>query len=308
VATTSTKPPGVIKADIRRVLDRMQVQYRETRTGFECIHVPSIDLSSVVVPAEPAHGGAQVGVGAGAGTQLQQTASGASGAAAVRPGAGAGVGVVKKASKISFGMKRERERERGEVGYNKSVREKERERERERATPGLSPTPSGSSSFFNVLPTAAAGRESVQPQPQQQQLGVPPNANATANGNGVGIAMVPSGELVSSASRTKVLPPIPRELGASSPPPPPPGPLVPVRTPSPLPTSEVDREVFETMGNNTLSVKFEINIVKVRVFVCHLGFVADVVVGAVFAVAWDPVQTREWGWMAVSDAGAESPD
>jgi hypothetical protein len=37
----------VIKADIKRVLDRMQVQHREIRGGFECIHVPSIDLSSL---------------------------------------------------------------------------------------------------------------------------------------------------------------------------------------------------------------------------------------------------------------------
>ena len=47
MATTSSKPPSVIKADIRRVLDRMQVQYREIKGGFECVHAPSIDLSSV---------------------------------------------------------------------------------------------------------------------------------------------------------------------------------------------------------------------------------------------------------------------
>ncbi|CAE6530399.1 unnamed protein product [Rhizoctonia solani] len=50
VATTSTKPAHVIKADINRVLDRMQVQHREIRGGFECIHVPSIDLSSLSTP------------------------------------------------------------------------------------------------------------------------------------------------------------------------------------------------------------------------------------------------------------------
>jgi hypothetical protein len=38
VATTSSKPPAVLKADIRRVLDRIQVQYKETKTGFDCIH------------------------------------------------------------------------------------------------------------------------------------------------------------------------------------------------------------------------------------------------------------------------------
>lgn len=48
MATTSTKPAHVIKADVKRVLDRMQVQHREIRGGFECIHVPSIDLASIV--------------------------------------------------------------------------------------------------------------------------------------------------------------------------------------------------------------------------------------------------------------------
>ena len=33
----------------------MQVQYRETKTGFECIHMPSIDVSSLL-PASSAHG------------------------------------------------------------------------------------------------------------------------------------------------------------------------------------------------------------------------------------------------------------
>ncbi|KAG9122939.1 serine/threonine-protein kinase KIN2 [Ceratobasidium sp. 392] len=52
VATTSTKPANVIKADVKRVLDRMQVQHREIRGGFECIHMPSIDLSSIVSPGD----------------------------------------------------------------------------------------------------------------------------------------------------------------------------------------------------------------------------------------------------------------
>ncbi|KAF8530212.1 Pkinase-domain-containing protein [Hysterangium stoloniferum] len=47
VATTSTRTPSTIKGDIRLVLERMQVQFRETKTGFECIHLPSIDLSTL---------------------------------------------------------------------------------------------------------------------------------------------------------------------------------------------------------------------------------------------------------------------
>ncbi|KZO97280.1 Pkinase-domain-containing protein [Calocera viscosa TUFC12733] len=52
VSTTSSKSPAEIKADIRRVLDRMQVTYREISTGFECVHQPSIDLNTVAADQE----------------------------------------------------------------------------------------------------------------------------------------------------------------------------------------------------------------------------------------------------------------
>ncbi|RGB34309.1 hypothetical protein C1646_702269 [Rhizophagus diaphanus] len=48
VATTSTKPPSSIRQDIIRVLDRIGVKWREGRGGFECVHIPSIDLKSIV--------------------------------------------------------------------------------------------------------------------------------------------------------------------------------------------------------------------------------------------------------------------
>jgi len=48
VSTTSTKPAGVLARDIATVLDRIGIKYRPIRGGFECVHVPSIDLSSVV--------------------------------------------------------------------------------------------------------------------------------------------------------------------------------------------------------------------------------------------------------------------
>ncbi|CAG8489722.1 1988_t:CDS:2 [Diversispora eburnea] len=50
VATTSTKPPSIIRQDLIRVLDRIGVKWREGRGGFECVHIPSIDLKSVVSP------------------------------------------------------------------------------------------------------------------------------------------------------------------------------------------------------------------------------------------------------------------
>ena len=54
VATTSTKTPLVIRADIIRVLEQLGVSYKEIKGGFSCVHRPSIDLKSVVdTPAAP---------------------------------------------------------------------------------------------------------------------------------------------------------------------------------------------------------------------------------------------------------------
>ncbi|KAH9456067.1 hypothetical protein Pst134EB_012281 [Puccinia striiformis f. sp. tritici] len=46
VATTSTRGPQVLRADLVRVLNRIGFQHREIKGGFECAHAPSIDLSS----------------------------------------------------------------------------------------------------------------------------------------------------------------------------------------------------------------------------------------------------------------------
>ena len=48
VSTTSTKPAAVLTKDIATVLDRIGIKFRPIRGGFECVHVPSIDLASVV--------------------------------------------------------------------------------------------------------------------------------------------------------------------------------------------------------------------------------------------------------------------
>lgn len=50
VATTSTKSIARIREDIIRVLDRLAVQHRDVKSGFECYHSPSILLSSVQSP------------------------------------------------------------------------------------------------------------------------------------------------------------------------------------------------------------------------------------------------------------------
>ena len=47
VATTTTKQPAIITEDLVSVLDRFGVQHRPIKAGFECVHVPSIDFSSV---------------------------------------------------------------------------------------------------------------------------------------------------------------------------------------------------------------------------------------------------------------------
>jgi hypothetical protein len=48
VSTTSTKPAATLIRDIDTVLSRIGIKHRSIKGGFECLHVPSIDLNSVV--------------------------------------------------------------------------------------------------------------------------------------------------------------------------------------------------------------------------------------------------------------------
>ena len=50
VQTTSTKPIATLRGDLVRVLDRIGIEHRQVKNGFECAHVPSIDLSTVTSP------------------------------------------------------------------------------------------------------------------------------------------------------------------------------------------------------------------------------------------------------------------
>ena len=59
-----------------------------------------------------------------------------------------------------------------------------------------------------------------------------------------------------SPAKGKNLPPIPHDHAPASPQPPP---------ASPLPTGEVDANLFETIGSSSLAVRFEVNVVKVRI-------------------------------------------
>jgi serine/threonine protein kinase KIN1/2 len=236
VATTSTKAPAVLKADIRRVLDRMQVQYRETKTGFDCIHLPSIDISSLQDPQgtptpSPRKHRKQGSAG-----------SGDSGGTTRR--------IVRKASKLSFGMGRKDKDRTGEASVNGSTH---KEKEKEKDLPGrpsgsgggpasFGPTQSsGSSSFFNVSMNTAT------PTPHADDV------SATLQ-----LQPDESPRRSNSPARSKNLPPIPRDFGGAG------GASAATPQQQLAPTGEVnDREAFESVGQSTLSVRFEINIVKV---------------------------------------------
>ncbi|KAH8731094.1 hypothetical protein GQ44DRAFT_605292 [Phaeosphaeriaceae sp. PMI808] len=57
VSTTSSKPLSYIQSDIVRVLDRLGVQWEETKGGFSCRHSPSIDAhKGVNSPISPQSG------------------------------------------------------------------------------------------------------------------------------------------------------------------------------------------------------------------------------------------------------------
>jgi hypothetical protein len=213
----------------------MQVQYRETKTGFDCIHLPSIDISSLQDPQgtptpSPRKHRKQGSAG-----------SGDSGGTTRR--------IVRKASKLSFGMGRKDKDRTGEASVNGSThKEKEKEKDlpgRPSGSGGGGPASfgatqsSGSSSFFNVSVNTAT-----------------PTPHADDVSDTLQLHSDESPRRSNSPARSKNLPPIPRDfVGASG--------ATPQQQLAP-PTGEVnDREAFESVGQSTLSVRFEINIVKV---------------------------------------------
>lgn len=222
MATTSTKPPPVIKADIKRVLDRMQVQYREMKGGFECIHLPSIDLSSVRESPPLVRHGHQKRPSTGSNEAGQGTAR----------------SLVKKASKLSFGKLREKGRDKDKERDGSTDTKELPSRPSVGTT--LTATPSsGSSSFFNVSSHAHTVTAA--------------DTTRSSDVNGA-VPLSPGDDFTpqSTPSKPKILPPIPRNSV-----------VTPTKEQITMPTGEVDKEMFEMMGANTLSVRFEINIVKV---------------------------------------------
>ena len=213
----------------------MQVQYRETKTGFDCIHMPSIDLTSVQHPPPLPSASATPTPTVRTGRHRKEGSTGSNDSGART--------VARKTSKLSFSMgRKERERENGNGSGAGTAKEKELPSRPSGGTVFAATPSSGSSSFFNVSNSNTVTGEEKR---QQQQQG--------------GDAAVPAASQPEDPPRTpsppkgKNLPPIPRDFAAT----PQPG------RASPLPTGEIDRDIFESIGQNTLSVRFEINIVKV---------------------------------------------
>jgi hypothetical protein len=184
----------------------MQVQYRETKTGFDCIHLPSIDISLL----QDAHG----------------TLTPSSRKHRKQSSAGSG--------------------DSGSTTRRIVCKEKEKEKEKElpgRPSGGSSSPTFGAaqssdlSSFFNVLSNAP-----------------------TVHTDDASTTLHPTDESPHRSHlpvRSKNLPPIPCDLV---------GIAMPMQQHQGVsgPTGEVaDCEVFESVGQNMLSVRFEINIVKV---------------------------------------------
>jgi len=212
VATTSTKPPAALKTDIKRVLDRMQVQYRETKTGFECIHMPSIDLASIQAPRPSEHRHRKHGSD---GSYEAETARRS---------------LNKKTSKLSFVGRSPKSRER-----DSQPKDKELPSRPSGGTILTATASSASSSFFHVSSNAHSATVEARSDTPEATNGQPEETPSRSP----------------TPAKGKILPPIPRDFAAS------PQPM------SALPTGEVNQDVFETIGANSLAVRFEINIVKV---------------------------------------------
>lgn len=246
------------------MLDRMQVQYRETRTGFDCIHMPSIDLSSLQDKPRRAD-------------QAQNSKRGSSDSGATGT---TGRSVMRKASILSFGTKN---KEKSKERLAESVREKEKvtaagqqqshqdmnvvnggepARPSDGSGPPLTPTPSGSSSFFNVSAQTHAATEGHHESADNTVTGADDAVTiASATGDADAPATPrPRSPVMAKSPTGKSLPPIPRDFGAA--------PQAQVafadgRTTPVMPTGEVDPEIFDTIKTNSLAVRFDINVVKV---------------------------------------------
>jgi serine/threonine protein kinase KIN1/2 len=299
VATTSTKPPGNIKKDIRRVLDRMQVQYRETKTGFECIHLPSIDLSSVQPVTSPKPKARHPHKGSSSDSASETDTMRRSRSLARKP------------SIMSLIRGKDKEPKDNSDRMSTATREKKDTTSRPSAAShsgdALATTPSGSSSFFNVIASHTDPATENLPAAVAADDTATLASGITSNTTGTTGVLVAKDETPTPRPRspgspgTKTLPPIPRDFGGNAPA----ANGAPV-APSqgvPLPTGEVDDEVFANIRKNSLSVRFEINIVKVRPLASCLVTCSNVETGSHVTSSRHPVPARWRRRLAIPHAG-----
>jgi serine/threonine protein kinase KIN1/2 len=275
----------------------MQIQYREIRGGFECIHAPSIDLNSLRVEPE----------GRSTGNSLTINSQDTSASSTIRRG------VVRKASKLSFGTVRRKDKAKDVDANSATVTPKgsvppssmkEDDKDLPNRPPGsaaTAPRPSattasklgspsrGSSSFFNVpspsaQPIAEGTEETINGYGHAKQISADKDAAAsvrtqdTEGENSMQEAELPPDLKISAvaaddastkrnspttptiASRDKFLPPIPRDFI-------PPTPASPSTSKTPQANGQrqvIGEDLFEMTNSSNMVVRFEIMIVKVR--------------------------------------------
>ncbi|CEH17115.1 camk camkl kin1 protein kinase [Ceraceosorus bombacis] len=110
VQTTSTRPRREIHAGLIRVFDRIGVQYREIKGGYECVHLPSLDFSGVGgTPTSLPEGQGNVRIPITQGVSSHGVVENMDDSEHIRPG-----GPRRKQSRISFVSGKTRLSKRGE--------------------------------------------------------------------------------------------------------------------------------------------------------------------------------------------------
>ncbi|KAH7100392.1 Pkinase-domain-containing protein [Auriculariales sp. MPI-PUGE-AT-0066] len=243
VQTTSTKSPPVLHQDLRKVLDRMQIQHREIKGGFECLYAPSIDLSTVAPPS-PMHPHHPQSIQANG--QHSRDSS-------------AGQKLNKKGSKLSFGKlgrgdKTDAESVRSSRPLTRAGTEMEKE---------LPPRPSVSingSGLLNIGAIASGApvspghgnrEEDALSQRSQAAHGFVAGSNGSASGGA-------SAAVSRSASPTtgRFIQPIPRDFASS---------------PAPFDPAHMSAVQTQITGDPSgpLGVRFEVHVVKVPLLPLH---------------------------------------
>ena len=239
----------------------MQVQYRQTKSGFECIHAPSIDLTSIQNSTINA--------------SRRSTGLNSSHHEGVRRS------LTKKVSKLSLMRNKDKE---------PSVHENTKADNATLSSGTTDMSKSNSSSLNNLSSNAHTIRE----------------GQTMTNGNEP-TSPTQGGDSPETPTKTKHLPPIPRDFAQQQ------------RATSPAPPSsfksgtlanaEAEPEAFDAIAANSLAVRFEINIVKVscsRDFLSPRAFLTPNG-GPSSSATRHPIPTRRRRRLAIPDARAAGP-